>query len=226
MKLASFALHFVLVASCLFQPYSSYGSETDFQTWATLVFQGPVQDRLRLYFEYQPRFGSNSSQLERVITRPGLTYALSESTTVTLGYAWTPAYQPKYSSEQRLWQQLSYSTQEFGATLLSRSRFEQRWIDDVSEAAFRFRQQFRIQRPIGATEETLWVVYDEFFLHLNSPTPSIQSGYDQNRLFLGINQRIQGSIRADIGYVFNHINRPLKVDRINHIGLITASVNF
>ena len=53
-----------------------------------------------------------------------------------------------------------------------------------------------------------FVLYDEIFVSLNAARNGPRSGFDQNRLFVGLNRKINRYVSMDIGYQNQSINTP------------------
>ncbi len=216
---------FVLFFTCV--SLHSFAAVSDLQEWSLFIFQGPKAEKLRAYFEVQPRFGSDLSKMYTIMVRPAAQYHLTENSSVWLGYAWTPTFDPIFKDEQRLWQQYQFTLPMPSMSFSARTRFEERWIGGVPSTAFRLRQWVRLQIPL-TKGETDWnfVTWDEIFFHLNSPTASIQTGYNQNRIFAGLSRTFYPSIRCEAGYLLNHVHREAQPDLINHVILTAFYVSF
>ncbi len=198
----------------------------DLQNWELFIFQGPSDSRLRGYLEFQPRFGTDLQRTERVLVRPALLYAITPALTFWLGYGWTPALTPQYSDEARWWQQFQYISDASKLRLTHRLRFEERSIQDMGTA---FRLRYMLKAELAFEENRTWlaVAYNELFLNFNSPSAGVQSGFDQNRLFIGVNRAIHPLVRLEAGYVNNMVHRPnLAQNRMNHVLFFGSYVTF
>ncbi len=112
-------------------------SKEDFQTWGNITATGsldvfdPNLSKYRYWLEGQGRFGNDTSQVSQGMLRTGLGYAISETLTMWLGYAFIPTEEPfvrEPFDEHRIWQQLLWNhTFSFG-TFSSRSRLEERFM--------------------------------------------------------------------------------------------------
>lgn len=174
-----------------------WAADSDLQEWSVFTFQGPKNEKLKGYFEVQPRFGSNISRMYTIMVRPAVQFSLSENSSVWLGYAWTPLLDPTYKNEQRL-QQYFIQFPLSGFTLVFRTRLEERWVSGLDSVALRFRQLVRFQLPITQGESNwAFISWNEIFFHLNSPAASIQQGYNQNRFFIGFGRSLYPGIRFE-----------------------------
>ncbi|MFO0619268.1 MAG: DUF2490 domain-containing protein [Polyangiaceae bacterium] len=182
--------------------------EVDGQLWTQVVGQGTIAGPLRWYAEAQLRLNEfdQGTQVQQLILRPAIALSLPEGVTIHAGYAWTPTFNPKFNDEQRPWQQLTHSAPLDSITLVNRLRFEQRVIEGVPDVAFRLRYMAR----------TLWlprhsvvgaVVWDELFLDLNSPAPSVQGGLAQNRFAVGAHVRTLKQLFLEPTFVVQTLDR-------------------
>jgi hypothetical protein len=99
-------------------------------------------------------------------------------------------YEPNYTQEHRLFQQFIYSNKFSTFQLISRSRLEERWIQNTSGTAMRARTMLRVNFPLPTYPALALVAYDEIFVHLNTIRQGPAAGFDQNRIFLGINHTL------------------------------------
>ena len=206
---------------------SAATSDEDFQVWSPVYLTVSFTDKVLGWYEAQPRFGEDASRLNQLLLRTALGYRFAPRWSLWLGYAWTPSFEPRFNSENRMYQQLLYVTELSFARVMSRTRFEQRWIEGVTGTAFRFRTLLRGRFPL--TEDGGWgaVAQDEIFLNLNSPTNGPSAGFDQNRFFLGLNRRVNTHLSVDVGYQLQVVDteEPGFPDNLNHILLIQFFLN-
>ncbi|HEX8463329.1 MAG TPA: DUF2490 domain-containing protein [Abditibacterium sp.] len=187
--------------------------DADGQQWTLITAQKELSPKLRAYFEVQPRFGPNltggsARGLERILLRGAIGYRLNSKVSVWQGYAWTPQFRPTELREQRLFQQLLYEDR-FGKTgFVNRARLEQRFIEDAGGTSIRLRNMIRLAHPISANGKWTAVAYDELFWNLNSTDRGPTSGYDQNRIFLGVSRQTNAKLRIETGYLYAQVNRP------------------
>ena len=135
--------------------------------------------------------------------------------------------------EHRIWQQVTLTdTAPFG-DLTSRSRLEQRFIQGTNPVEWRFREFVRLSRPIAEGSPFSFVVWDEVFVRLNSTTPAVRAGFDQNRGFAGLGYSFDESARLEVGYLnqliqtFARTRTTQRTDlRMNHILSMSLFLNF
>lgn len=214
----------VYQAAVLYFAFFSFRAfaDTDAQSWIQLLSQGKLTPQLRLWTEFQPRFGSGAGGLTTLMLRPAVGWQLTDDLSLWGGYAWTPILKPTSRNEHRAWTQAIYAAQPFGGTFTQRLRMESRFIEGASTKAFRLRYQARLAIPVAWENTLSLVVYDEVFLSLNDASPVITSGFDQNRLFLGAFHRFSPQLGLDVGYLWNAVRRPgAPENRTNHVIMLS-----
>lgn len=209
-------------------------AQSDTGTWLGVFARGEidssnneVDDRgLRWWFDGHARFFQLTDGFGQSIVRPGLGYALSDTTTIWAGYGWirTAPASGRVFDEHRTWQQVTWSEKFEPWSIGSRSRIEQRFLDIESGTGWRFRQLLSARRAIDSAPEFSLVAWDELFVNLNDTDWGARQGFDQNRLFLGFGWKPCPSrqSRVEIGYLNQHINRTGSQNLTNHL----LSINF
>jgi len=180
--------------------------EVDTQQWTLLTIDTNISKRWRGYFEIQPRFGDNISHTERMIIRPAIGYRINPKLSIWQGYGWTPQLEPDFNSEHRVYQQLLFEDTLGKTGFVSRTRLEERFINGAGGTAVRLRSMIRFVHPVSADRRWAAVASDEVFWNLNSTDRGPVSGFDQNRLFLGVSRQVNKELRVETGYLLNHVN--------------------
>lgn len=180
----------LLTAALATSASNASATEVDGQLWTQVIAQGAIVGPLRWYAEAQLRLNEfdQGTQVQQLILRPAIGVALPEGFTLHAGYAWSPTFNPKFNDEHRPWQQVTHAAPFDTITLVNRLRLEERFIEGVPDVALRLRYMARMvwmpgRAIVGA------VVWDELFIELNSPAPSIQGGFAQNRFAVGAQVR-------------------------------------
>ena len=179
--------------------------------WLMLLGQGriPVREsatsRLRWWFDGQARFLDDSDGFHQSLVRPGIGYAFTDSATAWLGYAWirtTPLGGDSFH-EHRIWQQATWSLRHEDWILASRTRLEQRFVDNSNDTGWRLRQFIKVTHPLPLHPRLGFAAYDEAFLDLNDTDWSADTGFAQNRLFAGLSWHFDpsGRLVAEAGYL-------------------------
>jgi hypothetical protein len=179
--------YLIILLICTFVANLHAEVEEDGAFWINLNAQGKLPlDNLNWYAEYQPRWRQEGKHLDVSILRPAIYYTINQNTSIWLGYANVRFHPSGRSSreENRLWQQFLYRFEPLDNVFIqSRTRFEQRHFEQASDTGYRLRQLFRASFPIKSTAYS-FVLWDEYFVHLNDTDWGAVRGFDQNRAFL------------------------------------------
>jgi len=98
----------------------------DFQIWSPVYLTCSFTDTIQGWYEVQPRFGDNASQVNQLLLRTALGYRVTKHLSLWQGYAWTPSFEPGFVNENRIYQQLVYAQGFQAVDVMSRTRLEQR----------------------------------------------------------------------------------------------------
>lgn len=233
------ALYLVIaIVACSLMPFASLTAWADLQTdtgaWGVAMARGnfaylnpELSKRWLWWVEGQARFReccNNDFALNQSLLRPGLGYALTDQSSVWVGYARVENYLTNHTDvpENRIWEQYMWSGKTPLGAFTFRPRLEERWQANGSDMGMRFRQFLKFSWPISFLPEgTDFVVWDEVFVNVYNtnwgPPPSKQ-GLDQNRGFVGIGYRFTPEIKTEIGYLNQFIETHTNAnDRMNNI---------
>jgi hypothetical protein len=207
-------------------PFEMGEIESDTQAWSMVILQGNITSHVRGFLEIQPRFAEDASTLDKFIVRPALVYTLNKEFSLWFGYAGIQSYLPEESIEHRTWQQIQHEKNFGGVILINRTRFEQRFLPGEEDTSHRLRHMVRAVLPVNDDRTWAVVFADEVFVNLNS-VGSLESGFDQNRAFVGLNHAINSHLRVEFGYMnqFTDKMEPA-LDRLSHNFLVQLIVNF
>jgi len=199
----------------------------DFRLWSPVYVTVPLSRSFIGYMEVNPRFGDDVSELNQLLLRPAIGYKLTDHWSLWQGYAWVGNYQPVFSEEHRVFQQLIYSRKFPISKLLSRSRLEERIIENADGTAIRARTLLRGDFPLPQAPAWAIVAYDEIFVNLNTVGNGPEAGLDQNRFFLGMNRKFGENFNVDLGYQVQAINNRQSglINQINHVILLQMFIN-
>lgn len=231
-----------LLAACLLPAatVSPAHAQEDFRIWENItgiVNLGSVDKRLdkwRWWVEGQGRFRDSGRAADQGLARTGLGYQLTEKASIWLGFAYVGTYPQgrKNFDEYRIWQQLLLTDKTSFGDLTSRTRLEQRFIEDINPVEWRFREFVRFSRPIYEGSPISLVLWDEVFVRLNSTNAQNRFGFDQNRGFAGLGYTFSKQVRVEVGYMNQFIltrtvsRREQRFDqRMNHILSISMFLN-
>lgn len=204
-------------------------TEDDGRIWLNLNAQAQLPiENLNAYFEFQPRWREDGEEFDQRLIRPALFYKLTPQASVWLGYAnvLTHRLTTGTTDEDRLWQQFQYNHKlTNGITLQSRTRLEQRWLSNGDDVGHRVRQLFRVTRPFASLPDLSLVGWDEVFVNFNETDWGAQSGFDQNRAFIGLGYAFTPRLRVEAGYLNQYVETPT-IDRLNHVFATTVGLTF
>jgi hypothetical protein len=185
--------------------------------------------KLRWWLDVQARFSNDADGFTQGIVRPGLGYAVNDTTTLWLGYGWIPTspVSGEDYDEHRIWQQLTWSRPLDGISFSSRTRLEQRFRDDGDDTGWRLRQFFKGTYALPGNPGVSLVGYDELFFGLNDTDWGASSGFDRNRLFLGVGWRLGESGNSlEIGYLNQYVEKDSADNLMEHILSLNFFLNF
>lgn len=205
----------IIVTLCFWHLSAFCATQSDMQTWLNVTAVGKFHtdkttSRLRYWLEGQERIGDDSRHVTQTMLRPGLGYALTENLSMWLGYGWIHTSYPLTNhpfEEDRIWQQLLWSKTNEYLTLTSRTRIEQRFLENNPKTAYRARQLLKISVPLKAHPNFSLVCSDEIFWHKNNFIGRNGRGFDQNRIFAGLGYQITPTVTTEIGYMNQYIHR-------------------
>lgn len=199
------------------------------QVWGAAFLQADLSKtvpRLHLWLDLQPRYGGTGAV---TLVRPGLGLQLAEGLILHAGYAWVARWPEQAPSvhEHRLWEQLFF-TRRFEETwdLLLRARLEQRFVTSGDDVGLRFRFMARGAWWLERDGPLALVLWDELFLGLGATDWGASSGFDQNRLFLGLAIRGLARTRFELGYLNLYLRRPGAEDRVDHVASFNLFASF
>ena len=187
-----------------------FANENDLQSW-NIITMTKSQSYLTYSLESQLRFGDDTSRLSQAIIRPSIGYELTKQHSLWLGYGWiytTKPFSNQSFDEHRLWQQYLFM-QEYALGKISvRTRLEERFIEGTSKTGFRLRELIKIQRPFVHTMPFYIVGSNEIFIQVNNTIKTgNNSGFEQNRLFIGFGFYPEKKWSLELGYQSQIINR-------------------
>ncbi|MBH0192768.1 MAG: DUF2490 domain-containing protein [Nitrospira sp.] len=217
-----------------FAPTSAWAElADDFRVWGNVTARGnfgfidPDFKKFRWAAEVQPRSREEGEEMDQLLIRPGVGYAVTEHSSLWVGYAHVINFPVAGDNihEDRFWQQYMWKGQSPIGEFTSRSRFEQRWQTNGNETGGRFRQMFKLSWPLPFYQPVSLVGWDEVFVNLNDTNWGARQGFDQNRGFAGIGYRVQPPVLFEFGYMNQYINRAT-IDSMNHILSLNLFLDF
>lgn len=181
----------------------SFAQKSDLGAWYMYFGNNKISKKFNFHNEIQYRNFDGIGDLEQLLIRTGIGYDLTENNNnVLLGYGFILSQpyvngEKKENIEHRIFQQY-ITKQKFGRFYLQhRYRLEERFLQD--DFRMRFRYMLGLNIPINNKEmlpKTFYgSVYNEIFLHLNSPT------FDRNRVYGALGYVINKNLRIEAGYM-------------------------
>lgn len=211
--------------------YADTSSRTS--TWLMLLSRIKLTESVDSFVDIQPRFTVNdisngkNNALDTLLFRGAVGYQITPNIGLYQGYAYIPTYDPK-NVEHRSFQELLIKQPLLNNDLVHRIRLEQRLIDSADETAYRLRYFGRYVRPLKTWHPNWFLaINEEIFINLNDADNGPQSGFNQNRLFIGLNYRVNPHLAYEFGYQNQIINVPNNSDNVmNHILFFGVLTNF
>ena len=184
--------------------FSSFAqvNNTDSQAWSSTRVEGEIdacdlsilEKPLQYSMEIHYRLKNDMSDFHQMILRPMLGYKLDDTSTIWLGYAYIGQDRNgNFVNEHRTFQMITYSA-KIGKTpivFVGNTRLEQRMLENEQEMNHRIRQMVRFSADLFKIKNGTFALFfqDELFLRLNETNWSGQSGFDHNRLSIGLDYK-------------------------------------
>lgn len=220
------ALGFGCVLVSLVPATPAFAADEDANIWLAQSASIDLGGDVLLTLETQERLTNDASRLGQFLIRPSLGYKLDKSTSIHLGYAYVYSDPQTGAStnEHRAFQQLSFRVMGDGkgTTITGRTRFEQRFLEELDGTALRIRQQFRLTSPFS--EKVRAVAWTEAFFGLNQ-TRFQRDGIGLWRNFAGVSVPLSKGVAIEPGYLNQYVVRT-GADRVDHVANLSLSANF
>lgn len=218
----------VAAAAAIAVAAPAQAAEQDFELWTIGLANGTLTGKLLGSMEVSIRSSDEGTRSPTILLRPSLGVQVTKNLGLWLGYvrvSVNPDGRPG-TRENRLFQQASWTIGKLGGgTLASRTRLEQRMLEERAITGWRVRQQFRWTKPLKR-KGTSAVLSSEAFVALNTTDFGARPGLDQWRNFAGINLPVAKGLSLETGYMNRYVRRPSAVDRIDHIIPVTMAIRF
>lgn len=182
------------------------------QTWISVNTLLKFNERWGTMNDFHIRRTDFADRENFYFARTGLTYSPSPGLTLAAGYAhlWLAPSKPEWSNfadENRIFQQVTYSSKIGKVNMFQRIRNEQRWqdkmVDDrVADIRFTNRIRYLLSFTIPVFNNKKLpslVIAEEILMHFGKEV--VYNAMDQNRIFVGIRQAISPEWSYDFGYM-------------------------
>lgn len=204
--------------------------------WMAWMNSYKFDARWSLISDVQLRSDDGWSELQNLLVRPGLSYALAPQSSLALGYAWVGTFNAASGNllEHRVWQQYLHTQTLHSSVLVQRVRLEQRFVEPSAGENRRFSQRLRYLLraliPLDSPGEPFvkgpfLVMQDELFLNIQHRDAVNGQIFDQNRAYLAAGYRVSAKWDAELGYLNQHIVTRSNESR-NHILQLAISTRF
>lgn len=199
--------------------------ENDLGSWNGVSINTPITEKIHTKFYVSPRLLDNYTDFSQLILHGLLGYKFNKHFSIWQGYAWSRTYIPGLRREHRPYNDFIYENVFKNVEVESRIRFEERFLQDTEGVSLRLRYKLKGSYPIDKEKKWRVVLFDEIFTNLNSHYDGPQAGLDQNRIYIGLNRKINELFNIDAGYQLQHQHKKGKDnDTLNHF--ILFNLNF
>lgn len=179
------------------------------QAWFLGSARLTLPARFKLWLEVQPRIGGDG--MSQLLLRPAIGYQFAPWWAFYQGYGWTPSFDP-FTSENRSYQESLFDNALGDLRIVNRTRFEQRFIEDVDDVSLRLRHMLRLTYPLDRARRWFAAISDEPFVTCNDADGGPRSGFDQNRFYAGVRRQLTSSLAVEVGYLHQYVNRSANDD--------------
>ena len=197
-----YARQFNLIACIALLPFISCAQDSDLGNWILLFGNKKIDTKWNWHHEVQYRNYNIAGDLEQLLLRTGIGYAVAENSNLLLGYGFIHSQNYAGNSdikvdvnEHRIFQQFITKQQLGKVGLQHRYRFEQRFVEDKFKVRFRYFLGLNVpftelnERPIYLS------AYNEIFLQTEG------NAFDRNRLYAGIGHQLSDKVKVEVGYM-------------------------
>ncbi|OGI19723.1 MAG: hypothetical protein A3B68_05025 [Candidatus Melainabacteria bacterium RIFCSPHIGHO2_02_FULL_34_12] len=213
-------LQIVILILSLWNLNSACAKDTfanDFGSWTEINFYAPITEKVQTRFHIIPRLLDNATDFNELGLHGLLGYKFNEYFSFYQGYAWNTLYIPNFTREQRPYQEAIISHEVDKLQFQHRIRFEERFLQGVDGVSLRGRYRLKGTYPLDKNKKWSLVLFDELLINFNSPNDGPKAGINQNRIYAGINRRLNENISADLGYQLQHRHFPgPATETLNH----------
>lgn len=223
--LARLAVRAALVLACMAgraQAQATVLDHWDAQLWLQWNSQLPLTNTWNLVLEGQPRWNQNVNHFDQVVLRAGLAKRLTPKVQVGAAYAFVPRHTALGNIfEHQAYQQVVFTLPRVGRWAPQvRVREDQRYLSQWGELAHRVREQVRVTRPLPGTASWTLVLHQELFYNWDHTQLGPSPGWDQHRLFVGVQHPVTRDLAIETGYMWQDVFRlGLRPERQNHIAM-------
>lgn len=212
LTILSFFLLFTGIQHCIAQTRQKEINQQS-QAWVSINTTARLCGKWGFMADVHERRNNFLADPQFYFVRFGINYWLKENIILTAGYGhmWvapSAAGWHTFSNENRLYQQAQMVSKIGAVSLLQRLRNEQRWqqkmIDDKASGQNKFtdRVRYLLSCNIPVFKDPKFpslVVADELCVQFGKEV--VYNTFDQNRVFIGIKQKLTRNLNFDLGYM-------------------------
>lgn len=207
--------------------YARDNFSNDFGLWTAININAPITEKIQTRFQISPRLVDNVTDFSQFVLHSLLGYKFNDHFSFYQGHAWNTLYIPRFTREQRIYQEAIVSHKVDKLNFDHRFRFEERFLQGFDTFSLRGRYRLKGTYPLDKNEKWSLVLFDELFINFSSSSNGPQAGFDQNRIYAGINRKFNENINADLGYQLQHHHNPGPLrDRLNHFIFFYLNYDF
>lgn len=183
--------------------------DQDAQLWIQFNSQVPVSKAWTLILEGQPRWNENFTHYDQIVLRAGVARRLTPAIQLGAAYAIVPRRTVIGSLvEHQAYQQVVVTLPRVGKwSPQVRVREDQRFLSQWGDAAHRVREQFRITHPLPRVPAWTLVLNEEAFYNLDRTVRGPAPGWDQLRVYSGLQHAVSRDLSVEIGYMWQEVFR-------------------
>jgi hypothetical protein len=225
---------FIFGLFLIIQPQAYSQDNTDHAAWGWIRVDGNLDDlsseesrqtKFPYSIEWHYRLKNDAQDFSQFILRPMLGYNLDENQTLWVGYALiTQERQGEIVNEQRMFQMITFKGKVPTTPIMYMAsvRLEERTLENHEEFNYRIRQSLRLALPLVENKnfKLSLIFQDEIFLRLNKTQWAGDSGFDQNRLYIGLEHQTKignTPISLNVGYM--NVYGPTKTTHLINVGV-------
>lgn len=193
----------------------------EFQWWIPMYLRYNFSDKFIGRLEVNPRLTDNVTDVGTFRFRPSLGYRLNDKVILWGGYAWAPNFFGGFRNENRIWEEIEVNNTWNKLKIANLFRLEQRFIENAADMGLRGRYTLQFMYPLDSAELWSLVLSNKFYLNFYTQSNGPDFGVDQNRLFAGVNRKINNRLNLEAGYQLQQLFKNGRASqRFNH-GLLT-----
>lgn len=198
----------ILVLAILLFNMNSFSQNTPLGTWYMYFGNTKLTNtKWNLNYDIQNRNHKFASDLNQMLLRASVQYALFDNLTVGTGYAFVHTEQFEKPNnpftENRIFQDVLTNQKIATATVKHRFRFEQRFIEN-QDFKSRFRYQLGLDIPLYQNTEknqNLYAtMYNEVFMNTDKSSRKANV-FDRNRLYFGVGFKVNKDLGFQVGWM-------------------------